>query len=93
MITFEWHGPKARLNIQKHGVSFDEAKTVFLDENAVEIFDREVAGEDRYVMFGRSSKGRVLAVCFCLRDWDSVIWIISARRATAGESAEYRGIL
>lgn len=93
MITFEWHGPKARLNIKKHGVSFDEARTVFIDEQAVEIFDREVAGEDRYVIFGRSSKGRVLAVCFCLRDWDSVIWIISARKATASEVAEYGSFL
>lgn len=93
MQTFEWYGPKARINIKKHGVSFDEAKTVFLDENAVEIFDREVDAEDRYVMFGRSSKGRVLAVCFCLRDWDSVIWIISARKATAKETAEYRGVI
>lgn len=93
MQTFEWHGPKALINIKKHGVGFDEAKTVFLDENAVEIFDREVDAEDRYVMFGRSSKGRILAVCFCLRDWDSVIWIISARKATAKEAAEYRGIV
>ncbi len=93
MNTFDWDGDKNRKNLIKHRIAFEEAMTVFLDENAVEIFDRTVDGEDRYAMIGVSSNGRVLTVCFCLRRFDTVIRIISARKATSSEQKEYREIL
>ena len=90
-IRFEWDKRKAALNRRKHGVSFEEAQTVFYDEHAVEFFDPDHSEqEDRFVMLGMSFKLRVLVVCHCVREAQSVIRIISARKATHREAEQYR---
>jgi len=91
-IKFEWDAAKASVNQKKHGVSFDEAKTVFYDENAVIIHDPEHShDEGRFVLLGISSVSRVLVVIYCYRKKDKVIRIISARKATKKETTQYRG--
>lgn len=89
-LHFEWDSRKNRANARKHGVSFEEAQTVFLDENALRFFDPEHSeDEDRFIMLGMSSKLRVLVVSHCLRESDSVIRIISARKADKYEARVY----
>ena len=89
-IRFEWDEKKSRANKQKHKVSFEEAQTVFLDENAFRFFDPDHSkDEDRFLMLGMSIVLRVLVVCHCYRDGDSVIRIISARKADKREQADY----
>lgn len=91
-ITFEWDATKASLNKKKHNVSLDEAKAVFFDENAVVIHDPEHSDdEERFVILGLSMVARLLIVCHCFRHKDSVIRIISARKATKKESIQYQG--
>lgn len=91
MISFEWDTAKAKANIRKHGVSFDEARSVFYDEFAVQFFDEENSdSEERFLMLGMSNKARLLLICHCERD-ENVIRIISARKATAAESTFYPG--
>ena len=88
MIKFEWDAAKAAANIKKHGVSFDEAQSVFYDEFAVQFFDEEhSAAEERFLMLGMSVDARVLLVCHCEREAGNVIRIISARKATRREQA------
>jgi uncharacterized DUF497 family protein len=90
-MTFDWDENKNKENIRKHGVSFDEARTVFYDENAVRFFDPDHShNEDRFIMLGMIYKLRVLVVCHCLRSPHDVIRIISARKADEVESQEYR---
>jgi len=80
------------LNFKKHGVSFDEARTVFFDERARLIDDPDHSdGEDRFILLGLSSAMRVVLVCHCLRGEDQLIRIISARKATPRESKSYAG--
>ncbi|NUM52117.1 MAG: BrnT family toxin [Candidatus Hydrogenedentes bacterium] len=82
----KWDATKDRANHRKHGVSFDEAQSVFFDENAVRYFDPDHSeDEDRFLMLGMSWKLRVLVVCNCFRESDSVIRIISARKANKKE--------
>ena len=89
-ITFEWNSRKASENKRKHGVSFDEAKSAFLDENARLIPDPENSDdEDRFVLLGLSIQLRVLLVCHCYRADDNVIRIISARKADKSERRQY----
>ena len=89
-IRFAWDGPKSRANKRKHGVSFEEAQTVFLDENAIRFFDPDHSeDEDRFLMLGISFQLRTLVVCHCYREDDAVIRIISARKANRAEEAEY----
>jgi hypothetical protein len=89
-LQFEWDEAKNRANRRKHGVSFEEAQTVFLDENAIRFFDPDHSeDEDRFLMLGMSWKLRVLVVCHCFRASDSVIRIISARKADKNEANEY----
>lgn len=91
-IKFEWDAIKASVNKKKHGVSFDEAKTVFFDENAKVIHDSEHSDdEERFVILGLSVVTRILVVIHCYRKKDSIIRIISARKATKRESAQYKG--
>ena len=93
-IQFEWDAAKASINQKKHGISFDEAKTVFYDENAVIIHDPEHSDhEERFVLLGISSVSRVLVVIHCYRKKDKVIRIISARKANKKETTQYRGEL
>ena len=89
-IEFAWDRRKARSNLVKHGVSFEEAQTVFLDDSARLIDDPEHSEEeDRFVLLGYSSGARCLIVSDCYREADSVIRLISARRATAQEEEVY----
>lgn len=90
-LRFIWDDEKAEANRRKHGVSFEEAMTVFYDDYAVEFFDDEHSEwEDRFLLLGLSSFSRLLMVCHCYREQDAVIRIISARRATRSESRYYR---
>jgi uncharacterized DUF497 family protein len=92
MIKFEWDPTKAASNLKKHQVSFDEAKSVFYDEFAVQFFDEEhSSNEGRFLMLGLSAGARLLIVCHCERQDGQVIRIISARKATRRESAFYQG--
>ena len=92
MIKFDWDPAKASSNARKHGVSFEEARSSFYDEFAVQFFDEENSvDEDRFLLLGMSSRARLLLVCHCERASGSVIRIISARKATKRESAFYKG--
>jgi len=89
-LHFEWDESKASANVAKHGVSFDEAKTVFYDERARLISDPDhSADEERFILLGCSSGLKLLIVCHCYRANDGVIRIISARKATKREAASY----
>jgi uncharacterized DUF497 family protein len=89
-ITFVWDDLKAKHNLKKHKVSFEEASTVFLDENAVEFFDPDHStNEDRYLMLGVSCRMRLLVVSYCFRRIGKQIRIISARKATTKEQKAY----
>ena len=89
-LSFEWDEQKNKLNIAKHHVSFDEAKTVFADANARIIDDPDHSDdENRFIILGISKKLRLLVVCHCYRTSDEVIRIISARKATRREGANY----
>jgi uncharacterized DUF497 family protein len=89
-IRFEWDEKKSRENKRRHGVSFEEAQTVFLDENAIRYYDPDHSqDEDRFIMLGMSIRLRVLVVCHCYRSDDKVIRIISARKADQKEEAAY----
>ena len=88
MMEFEWDTPKAAANLGKHGVSLDEAASVFLDQLAVSGLDPDHSiGESRYITFGMSSLGRLLAVSHTYRP--GAIRIISARRVTRHERKIY----
>jgi len=90
-LHFEWDDEKAAANVSKHGISFEEAKSVFRDERAKLISDPDHSDdEDRFVLLGLSATLRLLVVCHCYRDENHVIRIISARKATAEESKSYR---
>ncbi len=90
MLIFEWNSIKAKSNLLKHGISFTEAQTVFMDEQALQFFDTEYSSEeDRFIMLGRSAHTRVLVVCRCERDKGNVIRVISACKATKKEHNFY----
>lgn len=90
-MNFEWDENKAATNQQKHGITFQEAATVFQDEDALQIFDPDHSeGEDRFILLGMSSILRILVVCHCYRANDDVIRIISARKVTRNESSTYK---
>ncbi|MEW8683134.1 MAG: BrnT family toxin [Candidatus Thiodiazotropha endolucinida] len=93
MIRFEWNSAKATANIKKHGITFEEAKSVFYDEFAVQFYDSENSEleEDRFLMLGLSCESRILIVCHCERDSGNTIRIISARNATSRERKYYAG--
>ncbi len=89
-ISFTWDPKKNQLNKKKHGISFEEAQSVFFDENARLIADPDHSSiEDRFILLGLSQKLRVLVVCHCYRESDSNIRIISARKATKNECTHY----
>ena len=92
--TFEWNKRKASENVRKHGVSFEEATSAFLDENARVIPDPEHSGdEDRFVLLGLSVRIRLLVVVHCHREQDDAIRIISARKADRSERRQYSEFL
>ena len=89
-IKFEWDENKHIINQKKHKISFNEAKTVFYDEEALVIDDPEHSEkEDRFIILGLSNKLNLLVVCHCYRETDTVIRIISARKATTTETKQY----
>lgn len=89
-IDFEWDPEKAAINLAKHGVSFEDAMRVFFDPYARLFADPDHSGdEERFVIVGMDLKARVLTVCHCQRGLGNVVRIISARKATKMESAEY----
>lgn len=91
-ISFEWDKTKSIKNEKKHGVSFKEAQSVFYDESAVEFFDDNHSDdEDRFLLLGRSFNFRIIMVCHCIRENESKIRIISARKATKNELKFYKG--
>ena len=89
-IKFSWDENKAEINKSKHGVSFEEAKSVFYDDNALLIDDPDHSiEEERFIILGMSKELRILVVCHCYRDSNKNIRIISARKATKKEQKEY----
>jgi len=89
-LRVEWDASKSLDNKRKHGISFEEAQTVFLDEKALMIHDPDHSeDEDRFVLLGLSATIRALAVCYCYRTSDEAIRIISARKATRNEQKRY----
>ena len=91
-LRFSWDNRKNKANQKKHGISFDEAQTVFFDENAVEFIDPDHSkNKNRFIMLGLSYRLRILVVCHCLRKNDTEIRIISARKATKKEQKIYLG--
>ena len=90
-LRFEWDPHKSKMNLDKHGVSFEEAASVFYDERAVEFYDDDNSEwEERFLLLGISSNLRLLMICHCYRAEESVIRIIFARKATKKESKYYR---
>lgn len=88
-MDFEWDKNKNKLNKLKHGVTFEEAQTVFYDENALlEFDDKHSDYEERFRILGASSLGNVLLVVHCLRN-ETTIRIISSRKATQNEKQNY----
>jgi len=89
-LGFEWDKRKDKTNVKEHGISFDEARTVFYDANAIQFFDPDHSDdEDRFILLGISFKLKVLVVCHCYRESETVIRIISARKADGDEEQEY----
>ena len=89
-LIFEWDDKKNASNIRKHGVSFEEAQTVFFDESAIEFDDPDHSiQEERFILLGLSQCLKVLVVCHCYRTAESKIRIISARKATKKEQDVY----
>jgi len=92
-LEFEWDNNKEKINILKHSVSFDEARSAFYDEYAVQFFDPEHSeSEDRFLLLGTSFKLKTLVVCHCFREEETVIRIISARKADKDETNAYWSI-
>ena len=90
MISFDWDDNKNKINISKHHVSFEEASTVFYDENALVRDDPDHSeAEDRFLILGFSASANMLIVSHCYREDDNIIRIISARRATKNETKQY----
>jgi uncharacterized protein len=91
-IIFEWDDQKAKDNLKKHGISFEEAQSVFFDDIAVQFWDDKPTGtEERFLLLGLSNRLRLLLIVHCYREGDSTIRLISARKATKKEKCEYPG--
>jgi uncharacterized DUF497 family protein len=91
-LRFEWDPKKDAANRRKHGVSFEEASTVFSDERALLIDDPDYSDdEERFILLGLSANLRTLVVCHCYREAESVIRLILARKASRKERSEYAG--
>lgn len=89
-LGFEWDNKKDKANTKKHGVSFDEARTVFYDEYAIVFFDPEHSeSEDRFLLLGMSLQLKTLVVCHCFRHEETNVRIISARKADKDEQQVY----
>ena len=92
MIKFEWDSAKATANLKKHGISFEEAQSVFYDDFAIQFFDEDHStNEERFLLLGMNKRAGLLVVCHCERNAGQVVRIISARKATERESTFYGG--
>lgn len=90
MLKFEWDENKNQSNIKKHGISFEEASSVFYDDEALIINDEAHSQkEERFVLIGFSYKYNLLVVCHCYRQNEEIVRIISARKAAKNEQKEY----
>lgn len=91
-LKFEWDSKKDKTNAEKHGITFEEAKTVFYDEYAIQYYDPDHSeSEDRYILLGISFKLNTIVVCHCFREEEVVVRIISARKADRDEEQVYWG--
>ncbi|MGK0298063.1 MAG: uncharacterized DUF497 family protein [Gammaproteobacteria bacterium] len=89
-LKFEWDKKKEKTNIKKHGVSFEEARTAFYDENAIQFYDPDHSDdEDRFLLLGTSYKLNTLVICHCFRVDEKLIRIISARKTDEAEEETY----
>ncbi len=93
-MLFTWDDNKNISNKRKHGISFEEAQTVFFDENAIEFDDPDHSiNEERFILLGLNQNLKVLVVCHCYPSNESEIRIITARKATKKEQTVYfRGL-
>lgn len=90
-LIFQWDDDKNRTNQKKHGISFKEAESVFFDDKAIQFWDEDHSeGEDRFLLLGMSYKMQILLIVHCYREGESIIRIISARKATKNESKNYQ---
>ena len=90
-ISFTWDSKKNSANVQKHGISFEEAKSVFYDDNARLMHDPDHSeDEERFIILGLSEKLNILVVCHCYKEDNGIIRIISARKATKNEKNQYQ---
>ena len=89
-LRFEWDPGKNEINKRKHRISFEEAKTVFYDDDAKVIDDPDHSfEEERFIILGLSQSAKLLVVCHCYRESETVIRLISARKATKTETEQY----
>lgn len=89
-LKFQWDKKKESTNRKKHGVSFEEARSVFYDEQAIQFYDPDHSDdEDRFILLGTSFKLNTLVVCHCFREQETIIRIISARKADQEEAQTY----
>jgi hypothetical protein len=89
---FDWDESKNQINIKKHGISFEEAQTVFDDDDAILIADdKHSEDEERFIIIGESELSRLLVVCHCCRESETVVRLISARKANKKETDLYCG--
>ena len=90
-IRFLWNERKNSANVKKHGINFEEAKTVFYDPNAIQYYDPDHSDdEDRFILLGVSARLHVLAACHCCGENEHAVRIISARKADRKERRSYR---
>jgi len=88
-LKFEWDDEKDKINTKRHGVSFDEARTAFYDEYAIQFFDPDHSeSEDRFLLIGMSFTLKTLVVCHCFRRIETTVRIISARKADKEEEEQ-----
>ena len=89
-FKIEWDKRKENANLNKHGISFEEARTTFYDENAIQFFDPDHSDEeDRFILLGISHKLNTLVVCHCFREQEMSVRIIFARKADKDEENFY----
>ena len=89
-LVFEWDKKKEKANIKKHGISFEDARTSFYDEHAIQFFDPDHSNdEDRFILLGTNHKLKTLVVCHCFREAEALVRIISARKADKDELDAY----
>ncbi|MFK5949244.1 MAG: BrnT family toxin [Methylococcales bacterium] len=92
-MDFDWTDDKRQRNIKKHGIDFVSVVSIFDDPNAIEAYDEDhLDDEDRYQIIGMAKPG-ILFVAYTMRDDDSTIWLISARRADKKEIAKYHSMM